>query len=73
MRAPRASQPSSRHRGRNHAESQPDVPPVLRALVAEQSDVFLELEPRISLLWCDSHMAWHRVRYSVWLRNEHER
>lgn len=38
---------------------------MLRALVAEETDVFLELEPRISLLWCESHMAWHRVRYAV--------
>lgn len=62
--------PSSRHRGRNHAESEPDVPPVLRALVSEDLDVLLELEPRISLLWCESHMAWHRVRYSVRLSRD---
>jgi predicted transcriptional regulator len=43
---------------------------VLRALVSEDLDVLLELEPRISLLWCESHMAWHRVRYSVRLSRD---
>lgn len=38
----------------------------MRVLVSEQRDVWLELEPRVSLVWCEEHMAWHRLDARVY-------